>query len=443
MKTGRRDFLKTAAGLGAFGLPTIGSSFYQSVLGAQAPVKKAKKLGKAKSVIQIWMWGGPSQLETFDPKPGAGKAYCGAWDKPIKTSVPGLEFSQSIPLLASCADMFSVLRSVTHGDFGHETAAYKMQTGRTPGGNLVYPAIGAVVSLMKGYRAGYDSAIPPYIVLTNPLGRFSECGFLGTNYKPYATGSDPSRERFLASGFVLEGVDEDRQEKRLNLLDSVDLYGKIIDKNELAKSLETARIDAFGVLTGDEVKTFDLSLEKEETRKSYGMNKFGQSCLMARRLVEKGVPYVAINYEGGWDTHGKHFEHLTRKQPEMDQAVSFLFKDLRDRNLLDSTIVWWGGEFGRTPKMDYNSPWFGGRGHYGTCFCHMIGGGGLKSGLAIGESDKTAEHVAKRAIQPQDLLGLICMQLGFDPDAKMPNDKGFDVPTMAPASAEGYVTELI
>ncbi len=441
MKTERRTFLKKI-GIGALGLPLIGSSFYQKAMGQAAVTKKPKKLGKAKSIIQIWMWGGPSQLETFDPKPGAGKEYTGSWDKVAKTNIPGLEFSQGVPQLATIADMFSVLRTVTHGDFGHETAAYKMQTGQTPGGNLVYPAIGAIMSLMKGYRAGYDSAIPPYIVMTEPLGRFSECGFLGTAYKPYATGSDPSRPRFLASGFVLDGVDDERRDRRLSLLNAVDLYGKIIQKDGLATSVEDARQSAFGVLTGEEVKTFDLTTEEEVVRKAYGMNKFGQSCLMARRLVEKGVPYITINY-GGWDTHSRHFETLTREQPKMDQAITYLFKDLRDRNLLDTTIIWWGGEFGRTPKVDYNAPWFGGRGHYGTCFTHMVGGGGFKGGLAIGESDEHAATVAKRAIYPQDLLGTLCMQMGFDPEAKMPNDKGFDLPIMAAPSKEGFLTELI
>ncbi|MDO5554789.1 MAG: DUF1501 domain-containing protein [Planctomycetia bacterium] len=440
MKTSRRKFLAEAS-LGVLGLPAIGDLFYQTALGQEPAAPKAKKLGKAKSIIQIWMWGGPSQLETFDPKPDAGAEYCGKWNSPIKTNA-GWMISESLPQIATIADMYTPIRSVTHNDFGHETAAYKMQTGLTPGGNLVYPAIGAIVSTMKGYKyGGYDSAIPPYIVLTQPLGRFSECGYLGTNYKPYATGSDPNAKRFLASGFILDGVDEERQASRLELLDSIDVFGKASKINPVISDLEKARQEAYGVLTGAEVKTFDLSEETDETREAYGLTTFGQSCLMARRLVEKGVPFITINY-GGWDTHGKHFETLTRNQPVWDKALTFLFKDLRDRNLLDSTIIWWGGEFGRTPRIDYNAPWFGGRGHYGTCFSHMVGGGGFKGGLVVGESNK-GETVAKRPVQPQDLLGTLLMQMGIDPDAPLPNDKGFELPTMAPASEEGLLLELV
>ena len=441
MKTARREFLK-AAGMGILGLPVIGNGFYRSALGQEpAPVKK-KKLGKAKTIIQFWMWGGPSQLETFDPKPDAGKEYCGPWDTPIKTKA-GMEISQSLPKLAECADMFSVIRSMTHGDNNHETAAYMVQTGRPSGGNLVYPALGAITSLLRGYKyGGYDSAIPPYIVLTSPLGRFSECGFLGTAYKPYATGSDPNRTPFLANGFVLEGVDEKRQARRLRLLDSVDLYGKVVQENQLITDLEQARQGAFGVLTGEEVKTFDLSTETDEIRESYGKTTIGQSCLMARRLVEKGVPYIAINYAGGWDTHSKHFEHLTRRQPEWDTALSFLLKDLRDRNLLDDTIIWWGGEFGRPPRIDYNPPWFGGRGHYGPCYCNMVAGGGFKGGKVVGSSDK-GERPATRPVKVQDFLGTLCMMMGWDPDAKLVNDKGIDTPIMAPASENGLLYELI
>ncbi len=441
MKSARRDFLKKA-GIGLLGLPIVGDGLYQTAQGQSPAPSGKKKLGKAKSVIQFWMWGGPSQLETFDPKPDAGKEYYGPWGTPVKTNVPGIEISQSLPRLAECADMCSYIRSMTHGDNGHETAAYMVQTGRISGGNLVYPALGAVISLLKGYKYGYDSAIPPYIILTNPLGRFSECGFLGTAYKPYATGSDPNARRFLANGFVLDGVDDKRKERRLTLLDSVDLYGKVVKDNSLMTDLEQARQGAFGVLTGEEVKTFDLSTETDEVREAYGRTKIGQSCLMARRLVEKGVPYIAINYGGGWDTHSRHFEHLTRFQPEWDKALSFLLKDLRDKGLLDTTIIWWGGEFGRPPKIDYNPPWFGGRGHYGPCYSNMIAGGGIKGGTVVGATDK-GEKPTKRPVKVQDFLGTICMLMGLDPDAPMANDKGIEVPIMAPASENGLLYEIV
>ena len=167
------------------------------------------KPGKAKHVIQIWMWGGPSQLETFDPKPGAGPAYCGTWNQPLKTNVPAIEISQSLPNLAQCADLFVPIRTMTHETNHHEIASYRMQTGRMPGG-MVYPNLGAVISMLRGYDAGYDSPIPPYVVLTSGQGRFSESGFLGSKFKPFITGGDPSKTPFLVSGYVLPGVDAER-----------------------------------------------------------------------------------------------------------------------------------------------------------------------------------------------------------------------------------------
>ncbi len=148
---------------------------------------------RAKAVIQIWMWGGPSHLDTFDPKPEAGNDYCGPFKTPIETNVPGIKICELLPLLAKQADKYSIIRSMTHGNNGHETASYIVQTGRQPGGRLVYPCVGAVVSLFKGYDAGYKGLIPPYVVLTELQGRFSEAGFMGERYKPFATGGDPSK----------------------------------------------------------------------------------------------------------------------------------------------------------------------------------------------------------------------------------------------------------
>ena len=165
MQPTRRDFLKTTG----LALPIIGSSLANHVFATEQ-----KKLGKAKSVIQIWMWGGPSHLETFDPKPGAGRDYCGQCDTPLTTNVPNIEISQSLPMLAQCADLYSIVRTMTHGTNHHEQASYMMQTGRMPGGNLSFPSVGAVIAKVKGHDAGYDAPIPPYVVLTTAQGRFSE-----------------------------------------------------------------------------------------------------------------------------------------------------------------------------------------------------------------------------------------------------------------------------
>jgi len=399
------------------------------------------KPGKAKHVIQIWMWGGPSQLETFDPKPGAGPAYCGTWNQPLKTNVPAIEISQSLPNLAQCADLFVPIRTMTHETNHHEIASYRMQTGRMPGG-MVYPNLGAVISMLRGYDAGYDSPIPPYVVLTSGQGRFSESGFLGSKFKPFITGGDPSKTPFLVSGYVLPGVDAVRQTRRQGHLAQMDYWGNGFPENDLLDDLSSARQNAWNLISGTAAETFDLGKETDAMRDAYGRTWFGQSCLMARRLVERGVPYVTINFKG-WDTHKRHFETLTRRQPEWDLGLAMLLKDLRDRNLLEDTIIWWGGEFGRTPKIQTDSPWFGGRGHFGRCFSVMLAGGGFKGGTVIGESSETAENVVSRPVTPQDLLGSIYWQMGIDPTAKMPNQKGFDLPIMDPPSEAGWLTEIM
>jgi hypothetical protein len=168
-----------------------------------APAQTAPPKAKAKSVIQIWMWGGPSHLDTFDPKPAAGNAYCGPLNKPIPTNVSGIVIGELLPMLAKQADKFSIIRSMTHGNNGHETAAYMVQTGRKPGDRLVFPSVGAVVSLFKGYDAGYRLLIPPYIVLTQLQGRFSEVGFLPSRYKPFATGGDPGQIGLSSKALLL------------------------------------------------------------------------------------------------------------------------------------------------------------------------------------------------------------------------------------------------
>jgi uncharacterized protein (DUF1501 family) len=185
------------------------------------------------------------------------------------------------------------------------------------------------------------------------------------------------------------------------------------------------------VILGDAAKLFDLSTETDILRDKYGRNTFGQSCLMARRLVEHGVKYVTINYRG-WDTHSQHFEAMRRKLPELDNALSALLQDLSDRGLLDSTIIWCGGEFGRTPKIDWNSPWNGGRSHYGKCFSVMVAGGGFKGGHVVGASDATGENVKERPVTPQDLLGSIYTLLGIDPDSRLPDAQGRDIRVLPP-----------
>jgi hypothetical protein len=409
----RRDAMHLAAA-GAGGL-MLGSPLQASAVSA----------GKAKSVIQIWMWGGPAHLDTFDPKPDAGPDYCGPYKTPIETNVSGIQICERLPLLAKQADKYSIIRSMTHGINAHETASYVTQTGRPVGGD-VFPCTGAVVSRFKGVDAGYTGLIPPYIVLTKPQGRFSESGFMGLRYKPFATGGKPSAPVFAVEGVIQQGITEARQNDRRALLNSLNTYGRMLKQNPQMKEMGLCKEQAYELILGDAGKVFDIKDEDPKLRERYGKSDFGASCLIARKLVEAGVPYVTINYTG-WDTHKKHFDIMNNKLTEMDKGFSTLLDDLEQHGLLDSTIVWWGGEFGRTPKVQWEAPWSGGRSHYGKCFSHVLAGGGFQGGQVVGASNETGSEVADRPVYPWDLIGSMYEQLGIDPGAKLPHPQGLDV----------------
>jgi uncharacterized protein (DUF1501 family) len=206
------------------------------------------------------------------------------------------------------------------------------------------------------------------------------------------------------------------------------------------KNLDQAEQQAYELILGDAGKVFDLAQEKDEMRDRYGRNTFGQSCLAARRLVERGVPYVTINYQG-WDTHRQNFQTMRQKLPQMDKGLATLLQDLTERGLLDSTIIWWSGEFGRTPRVQWEAPWNGGRNHWGDCFSALVAGGGFKGGHVVGSTDARGEQVRDRPVYPADVIGSIYQLLGIDPDGKMPNPEGLDVPVM-PAAA-GRLTEIL
>jgi hypothetical protein len=395
----------------------------------------AARPARAKSVIQIWLWGGPCHIDTFDPKPEAGRDYCGSLNSSVETNISGIRIGQLLPSLAKQADKFSIIRSMTHGNNGHETAAYMVQTGRNSGGRDVFPSAGAVVSLFKGYDAGYKGLIPPYVVLTEPQGRFSEAGFLGGKYKPFATGGDPGKAKFEVEGVVAPGITEQRQKDRRGLLHELNTLGKTMPGDASLNTLYQSEDQAYELILGDAGKLFNLGQEKDALRDRYGRNTFGQSCLMARRLVEKGVPYITINYKG-WDTHKQHFQTMSRKLPELDKGLSTLLQDLADHGLLDSTVVWVSGEFGRTPKVQWEAPWNGGRNHFGKVFSAVVAGGGFKGGHVVGASDATGEEVKERPVYPCDLLGSMYELLGIDLAAKLPHPQGQDV-RVVPTPDEG------
>ncbi|MCX6984271.1 MAG: DUF1501 domain-containing protein [Lentisphaerae bacterium] len=410
-----------------------------SAMASEDKPLQSGKQGTAKSVIEIWLWGGSSQLETFDPKPDAGDDYNGGF-KAIPTNVPGMEISEFLPKLAKQAEKYSLIRSMTHGITAHETAAYFMQTGREPGGK-VYPGIGAVIGMMKGYDYGYKGKIPPYIVITESKGRFSEIGFLNPKYKPLVTGGDPNAAVFAVEGIVNAAVTKEQQKKNREFLVSMDSLGRVLPQNVNFDKFEKSGDEAYDLITGEAGSVFDLGRESNETRELYGRNWFGQSCLAARRMVEAGVPYITIN-SPGWDTHKRHFQLMRNKLQQVDQGLSALLQDLKDKGLLDTTIVWCCGEFGRQPKVSTESPWNGGRQHYGKCFSALVAGGGFMGGKIVGSSDEKAENPVDRPVYPQDFLGSIYELMGIDPDGKMPNPMGEDITVMPPQSKFGRLKEI-
>jgi len=406
---------------------------------------KAPAEVKAKSVIQIFLWGGMSHNDTWDPKPDAGREYTGEFDKVIPTNVDGIQLGALFPELAKQADKYSLIRSMTHGINGHETAAYLMQTGHPPGERLAYPSVGAVFALFKSPE--YKGLIPPYVVLTKPAGRFSEEGFLGPKFKPFGTGGDPNAPRFEVEGVVARGITDERQQARRQLLDKMDVMASAMAASPQVAAAKEAKEAAYELILGTGREVFDLSKEDPKLRDRYGRHTFGQECLVARRLVEAGVPYITINYPGGWDTHKGHFQTMRRQCPQLDQGLAMLLEDLDDHSLLENTVVWCCGEFGRTPKVDWQPPWNGGRGHYGKVFTVLVAGGGFKGGQVVGSSDEIGAEVKERPVYPVDLLGSIYQLAGIDAGAKLPHPLGLEAQVL-PAPSErvksaGLLTEIM
>ena len=394
--------------------------------------------GKAKAVIQIWLGGGPPHIDTFDPKPDAGTDFTGPLRGVCETNVAGLRIGELLPELAKLADKYSLIRTMTHGDNGHETASYLTQTGRNPG-RLVYPAVGAVVTALqentRDESRAKENLIPPYVVLTQPQGRFSEAGFLGLRYKPFATGGDPNAGRFTVEGIVSPDLSDDRQRERRELLQRVNTLQRTLPGDASLVVAAKSREHAYDLMLGDAGQVFNLNVEQDELRQRYGRNRFGQSCLAARRLVERGAKFVTIN-DGGWDTHKEHFAAMRRKLPELDRGIASLLADLADRGLLDSTIVWCIGEFGRTPRVANESPWNGGRHHFGAVFSSLVAGGGIQGGRVVGETDSRAESVKSRPVYPGDLIGTLYELVGIDPEAGLPHPRG-DFIRATPGEDEG------
>ena len=368
---------------------------------------------RARSVILVYLDGGPAQTDTFDPKPDTSRDYYGNFKGVARTNVEGIYIGEKLPLLAGMADKYSLVRSLTHGVNAHETGHYAMITGDLSGGSVVYPSYGSVISYMK--KDTYKGILPSYISVTSANSRFNEGGFLGNQYKSFDTGGKPETRLYEVEGVMNKYVTKERLDDRMALLDK---FEKLPMDKQLIDSLRAVNME---FMWGESREVFNLADEPDSLRERYGMTRLGQSCLMARRLVEAGVPFINVRTTG-WDTHKKHFQFMNNMLPDLDKALSALLADLDEKGLLDSTIVLCGGEFGRTPKVLWEAPWNGGRAHYGKAFSYLVSGGGFKGGMVLGATDRTGENVAERPVYPCDLIGTIYLLMGIDPYGTLPHE---------------------
>lgn len=393
---------------------------------------------KAKSVILVYLDGGPAQTDTFDPKPDTSRDYFGNFKGVSNTNVEGIQIGEKLPLLAGIADKYSLIRSMTHGINAHETGHYAMITGDLSGGSVVYPSYGSVISYMK--KDSYKGILPSYVSVTSANSRFNEGGFLGNEYKSFDTGGQPEKAQYEVEGIMNKFVDKDRMNKRMSLLDD---FEKLPMDKELIDSLRNVNMN---FIWGESREIFNLSNEPDSVRERYGKTRLGQSCLVARRLVEAGVPFVNVRTTG-WDTHKKHFQFMNTMLPDLDKALSALLIDLDQRGLLDSIIVLCGGEFGRTPKVMWEAPWNGGRAHFGAAFSYLVAGGGFKGGKVVGKTDKTGENVAERPVYPCDLIGTVYLLMGIDPYGTLPHVSEGNLPIlpslMDKKQSNGLLYEII
>ncbi|MCX5683921.1 MAG: DUF1501 domain-containing protein [Planctomycetota bacterium] len=246
---------------------------------------------------------------------------------------------------------------------------------------------------------------------------------------------------------IARSISDDRQKTRRELLEKMNTMGNEMAGNSQVEAAEGAKKAAYELILGAGRDIFDLSKEKPELRDKYGRHTFGQDCLAARRMVEAGVPYVVINYPGGWDTHSNHFTTMRKQCPQLDQGLAVLLQDLKDHGLLESTLVWCCGEFGRGPKLDWQPPWNGGRNHYGNVFSVLVAGVGFKGGCIFGDSDARAEEFKTRRVFPVDILGSIYHLAGIDATTRLPHPMGFEAYVLPPKSEKvksgGLLTEIM
>lgn len=428
----RRDFLQIGA-LGAIGLGL------PQLLAAEDAGSLAKNKSK-RSVIMIFNLGAPSQLDTFDMKPDAPLEIRGPF-KPIATNAPGIQISELFPEHAKLADKFSLVRSCFHrGAAVHDAGWQIMQTGRQFSGGVNTPHVGSAASYLLGRR----NDLPPHIVLPETMGRGGgnlpngqAGGFLGKSQDPFALMADPSKPDFKVPDLIPpETIGTARIDRRKRMREVVESTMRKFEASESARIMDENFQSAYRLMTSTQARdAFDLSKEPVEVRERYGMNRFGQCCLLARRLIEAGVRFVTVNTfltvfdDVSWDIHGsKPFTSIEgMKQqvaPMYDQGYSALIQDLAQRGMLDDTMVCNLAEFGRTPKVNPA----GGRDHWPQCFTVYFAGGGVQGGRVVGASDPIGAVPADRPTEPPEIVATILHSLGLDLESHLPGPAGRPFP---------------
>ncbi len=428
----RRDFLQVGT-LGALGLSL-------SKLAALQAAGAAPPGNDERSVIMIFNLGAPSQLDTFDMKPDAPSEIRGPF-KAIRTKNPDLQISEILPLHAKLADKFSLVRSCFHtAPAVHDTGHQMMQTGRLFSGGVNTPHAGCALEYLRGRR----NELPAHVLLPEPMGptggnmpHGQDAGFLGKAFDPFSLMADPSKRDFKVPDLLPPSeIGEVRLARRRDLRSIVDGAVKQFESSPSAGLMDTNFASAYRLMTSSKAReAFDLSQEPMQVRERYGMTRFGQCCLLSRRLIEAGVRFVTINTfitvfdEITWDIHGsKPFTSIAGMKdivaPMYDQGYSALLQDLFDRGLLDKTMVCNLSEFGRTPKINPA----GGRDHWPNCWTIYFAGGGVKGGRIVGKSDEIGGYPVERPVKPAEVAATIYHSLGIDLETKLPGPQSRPYP---------------
>lgn len=442
----RRSFLQIGmAGLASVGLPDM--------LRARAAAAHSGQVRKETSLILIWLDGGPSHHDTYDPKPEAPPEYAGIW-RPIPTKVPGMFITEMFPLQARIADKFSLLRSVHHDSGDHFTGGHWMLTGRGGVSGAAtagqYPFFGGIITKVTGpRRPGMPANVAiPYAMSIGLRPGYFGANYLGVQHDPFESQGDPNSPQFEVPNLNLPAsLTLRRLEDRRGLQRHFDQLRREADQSGMIDAMDRFDQQAFDLVTGQQARrAFDLNSEDPRIRDKYGRNTWGQATLLARRLVEAGTTLVTCHF-GGWDSHWNHQATMENHLPRVDQAVSALFDDLAVRGLLDRVCVVVMGEFGRTPKMNDGgnggpplSQGTPGRDHWGNAMSVLIGGGGIKGGLVVGSTNRLGEVPQDRPLRPGDIHHTLFHVLGVDPTLHFVNHSGRPIPAI---DHGGVIEELV